>query len=92
MVCAGDPFSLEHKLLTQLRHDQQSVAMALAEASHHSAPRRPKTARAGERLEDPEPGRETGTEASVRGAVAGHACAGWRARAHCPLLPPPAVA
>ena len=44
------------------KHERQTVARALAEALHHSAPRRPKTARAGVRpgvLEDPGPRRET---------------------------------
>ena len=59
-------------LRAQLRHEQQSVAMALAVATHHSAPRRPKTARVGVRpgvLEDPGLRRETEHElyAALRG-------------------------
>ena len=33
------------RLRSMLRHDRQTVAVALAEANHHSAPRRPTTAR-----------------------------------------------
>ena len=40
--------AMRRRLRAQLRHEQQSVAMALA-ATHHSAPRRPKTARVGVR-------------------------------------------
>ena len=52
----------ERRLRSWAKHERQTVAMALAEALHHSAPRRPKTAGAGVRpgvLEDPEPRRET---------------------------------
>ena len=54
------------------RHERMTVAMALAEATHHAAPRGPKTARAGVRpgvLEDPGPRRETEHEqhAALRG-------------------------
>ena len=52
----------ERPLRSWAKHERQTVAMALAEALHHSAPRRPKTARAGVRpgvLEDLEPRRET---------------------------------
>ena len=47
----------ERRLRSWVKHERQTVAMALAEALHHSAPRRPKTARARVRagvLEDPE--------------------------------------
>ena len=36
------------RLRASLRHERQSIAMALAEMSHHSAPRGPRMARAGE--------------------------------------------
>ena len=52
----------ERRLRSWAEHERHTVAMALAEALHHSAPRRPKTARAGVRpgvLEDPGPRRET---------------------------------
>ena len=52
----------ERRLRSWAKHERQTVGMALAEALHHSAPRRPKTARAGVRpgvLEDPGPRRET---------------------------------
>ena len=77
------------------RHERMIVAMALAEAYAPRRPHGgPKTARAGVRpgvLEGPwgRGGRTEheqhaalrGTEASVsRGAVAGHACAGWHGR------------
>ena len=62
----------ERRLRSWAKHERQTVAMALAEALHHSAPRRPKTARAGVRpgvLEDPGPRRETEHEqhAALRG-------------------------
>ena len=62
----------ERRLRSWAKHERQTVAMALAEALHHSAPRRPKTARAGMRpgvLEDPGPRRETEHEehAALRG-------------------------
>ena len=38
----------QRRLRQWLRHERLSVAMALAEMSHHTAPRGPKTARAGE--------------------------------------------
>ena len=37
----------ERRLRSMLRHERMSVAMALAEASHHTAPRGQRTARAG---------------------------------------------
>ena len=52
----------ERRLRSAWRHEQLSVAMALAAAAHHSAPRGQKLARAGVRPgapEDPEPRRET---------------------------------
>ena len=52
----------ERRLCSWAKHERQTVAKALAEALHHSAPRRPKTARAQVRpgvLEDPGPRRET---------------------------------
>ena len=52
----------ERPLRSWAKHERQTAAMALAEALHHSAPRRPKTARAGVWpgvLEDPGPRRET---------------------------------
>ena len=76
----------ERRLRSWSKHERQTVAMALAEALHHSAPRRPKTARAGVPWAAEGDGARvvrcpTGTEASVsRGAVANHACAGWRGR------------
>ena len=62
----------ERRLRSWAKHERQTVAMALAEALHHSAPRSPKTARAGVRpgvLEDPGPRRETEHEqhAALRG-------------------------
>ena len=41
----------ERRLRSMLRHERMSVAMALAEKLHHSAPRRPAMARARERGE-----------------------------------------
>ena len=38
----------ERRLRSMLRHERQTVAMAIAEFTHHSAPRGQKTARAGE--------------------------------------------
>ena len=52
----------QRRLRQWLRHERLSVAMALAETSHHSAPRGQTKARAGVRpgvFEDPEPRRET---------------------------------
>ena len=62
----------ERRLRSWAKHERQTVAMAPAEALHHSAPRRPKTASARMRpgvLEDPEPRRETehGLYAAPRG-------------------------
>ena len=37
----------ERRLRSMLRHERMSVAMALAEVSHHTAPRSQRTARAG---------------------------------------------
>ena len=62
----------ERRLRSWAKQERQTVAMALAEALHHSAPRRPKTARTGVRpgvLEDPGLRRETEHEqhAALRG-------------------------
>ena len=46
--CAGGARRRERRLRSWAKHERLSVAMALVEASHHSAPRRPKTARAEE--------------------------------------------
>ena len=48
----------ERRLRSWAKHERQTVAMALAEALHHSAPRRQKLGRAGV-PEDPGPRRET---------------------------------
>ena len=37
----------ERRLRSWLKHERMTVAMALAEASHHTAPRGQRTARAG---------------------------------------------
>ena len=42
----------ERRLRSMLRHERMSVAMALAECTHHSAPRGQKTARAGGEARD----------------------------------------
>ena len=42
----------ERRLRSMLRHERMSVAMALAESTHHSAPRGQKTARAGGEARD----------------------------------------
>ena len=52
----------QRRLRQWLRHERLSAAMALAETSHHAAPREQTKARAGVRpgvLEDPGPRRET---------------------------------
>ena len=58
------------RLRAAWRHEQQSIAQALAVFSHHSAPRRQETARAG-----------GGARVEVHGAVPGDAPppGGWRA-------------
>ena len=55
----------QRRLRQWLRHERFCVAMALAETSHHAAPRGQTKARAGVRpgvLEDPGPRRETKPE------------------------------
>ena len=62
-IATGSAMRRRQRRLRQWhRHERMTVAMALAEATHHAAPRGPKTARAGVRpgvLEDPGPRRET---------------------------------
>ena len=70
----------ERRLRSWWRHEQQTVRMALAAATHHSAqqnaaPRGPKAgARAREVEEQVTHGRPTATEGSSTGGAARHPC------------------
>ena len=46
-IAAGAARRRRERLRSMLRHERMSVAMALAEVSHHTAPRGQRTARAG---------------------------------------------
>ena len=51
-IATGSALRRRQRRLRQWhRHERMTVAMALAEATHHAAPRGPKTARAGEGVE-----------------------------------------
>ena len=70
----------ERRLRQWLRHERMTVAMVVAEATHHSAPRRLKTATAISEVEEASFARRpTGTDGSSTGGAARHPRGAWAA-------------
>ena len=61
----------QRRLRSWLRHERMTVAMTLAEMTHHTAPRGPKMARVGEEVVHDVHDAPQGTEDTTSGGAAG---------------------